>query len=116
MIKIRKGDVVITVSNAAYKDMFKNIGYEIVEEGTKKQVPSKKQENKSSDDTKLDILDKEETNLSTDEENSFKIENEEDEDIVVDKNNNLENILDILSDNSKETKKNNRQSKKNKEE
>lgn len=119
MIKIRKGDVIITVSNAAYRDMFKNIGYEIVDEGTEKKVPSENKVKTSSENQNKDISEKKTSNLSNKEEKSFKIEDEAEEDIVKEEKDNLENIFDILSGNKKDVEKkskNNRQSKGNKEE
>lgn len=104
MILIKKGNSVLKVSKAAYKDMFKNMGYEIVKEGTKDKVPSENKNNSSKNDKDKNSKDLKasKNNLPDDEEESLKKDSESKEDTKKDEENNLEDMLGILSNNEDE--------------
>lgn len=103
MIKIVRGKEELIVSNETYKTMFKDLGYVIADEGVVKSASSKakedtKKDTKNIDEVKeLDNSKAKEDNLSKEEKNDLKINSEKKEDI--------DNILDILSEDNKKNKK-----------
>lgn len=138
MIVIKKGEHTLKVSKESYKSMFERMGYIIVNEKEEAQqnassenniIPENKDSENSSENQKLDILSNETDNLSEDDKKEDKNDSEQKEednkednkeDIEdtnkdeEDKEKNLEDILGMLS--KKETERNNRQAKSNKEE
>lgn len=134
MIVIKKGEHTLKVSKESYKSMFERMGYIIVNEKEEAQqnassenniIPENKDSENSSENQKIDILSNEIDNLSEDDKKEDKNDSEQKEeddkeDIEdtnkdeEDKEKNLEDILGMLS--KKETERNNRQAKSNKEE
>lgn len=134
MIVIKKGEHTLKVSKESYKSMFERMGYIIVNEKEEAQqnassenniIPENKDSENSSENQKIDILSNETDNLSEDDKkedkNDFKQKEEDNKEDIEDTNKdeedkekNLEDILGMLS--KKETERNNRQAKSNKEE
>lgn len=131
MIKIKKGNHILTVSHETYKSMFKIIGYEIVNDEEVNKASSEETNNPTTDilekepenSNEVDELDtflEEVSNLPKEEKEVIKEEPEEElkvkeEKEVAKSEGNLENILDMLSkkeDNKKiGNKKNNKEEK-----
>lgn len=96
MIKIVKGNDELIVSNLTYKTMFKDLGYVIANEGAVKSASSQAKIN--DEVKKIDTLKQEKDKLLNKKENDLKIDSDKDEGI--------NDILDIIS--SKNNKKNNK--------
>lgn len=116
MINIRKGNHNLKVSKDTYESMFKILGYTIVNEEAEKKassennnVENKKEDNNSKknnskENKELDNFLDDVTNLSGEEEKTLENENNDKEDNNSKENKddkNLENILGMLSNNSK---------------
>ena len=131
MIKIKKGNHILTVSHETYKSMFKIMGYEIINDEEVDKTSSEETNNSTTDILEkepensnevdeLDIFLEKVSNLPKEEKEVVKKEPEKElkvkeEKEVAKSEGNLENILDMLSkkeDNKKiGNKKNNKEEK-----
>lgn len=116
MIKIKKGNHSLLVSKKTYETMFKPIGYIVEEEAPKKASSENKTKHDLNqvEDENIEVLSKEEDNLTVEEEKTVENDSQENKGNKKEsgKENSLENILGMLSQKEEnKSKKNNRQSK-----